>query len=348
MKTSRLVLAALFAGPLAVAVTSIATAKDFVMANLPRTPDERALDLSSDCRGTYYSFMDKVIHPALIEMAERPTRKSNEVALAAGQGLAVRLDDDNFNFHVNFPAGERGGRSYGWTKGKVGDWSDKMYLENLADVVDSGEDELHGFYKTILTMLGACSTAGLSELEMSDQRVANNFLAIYTAEQYRAMLGTTRWDDALLQVTMVAAFHGGQRKVVKYYMGEFTDQSFKQAPGVYRGRVQGQPKAANLIDYWQFSARPDSTRSGINLTRGDFELMGKAITEFEARQGNRDLRTIQNIVGRSSNVIRQVSQYFTNNRARTSESEELAEAVASFLVQVRKDAPALTRELLED
>jgi hypothetical protein len=322
-----------------------ALAADFVLPDLPKTQEDRDYGLKADCDGgTYYSFMESTIHPQLLRIARKPSRRSNEDALREGLGLAVQLDGRNYNFHVNYPSTEQGGRSYGWTDGQVGDWSDKMYLERLSEVVSSGSDrELDAFYRTVIELLGACDPSGLSGLDKKAQRVANNFLAIYTAEQYRAMVGTSKWDDALLQVTLVAAFHGGQKTFTKFYLGEFTSKSFKQAPGVYRGSVEGKPKRAEMNDYWQFSANPDSRRSGINLTRRDFEAMGRAITDYVATEGeSRALGRIRKVVGDDPNVIKAITRYFTQNKANPGKTEALAKDVAELLVQVRRDADAIT------
>ena len=124
----------------------------------------------------------------------------NQQALKEGLGVAVRLDDNNYNIHENFPKSAQGGRSYGWTSGQVGDWSDKTYLDNLARVVvEKDKDDLKNFYQTIIQVLGACDAEGLAALRNNydsktntgapTQRVVTNFLAIYTAEEYRAIQG---------------------------------------------------------------------------------------------------------------------------------------------------------------
>lgn len=335
---------------LSLMIAVCAGAADFSMARLPTTRSENSFDLKKDCGGnTYYSFMQSDIYPRMVEIASRPSRMSNEDALSAGAGVAVRLNNQNYNFHVNFPHGAQGGRSYGWTEGKVGDWSDKMYLDNLAEVVaQASDEEFSSFYQTVIGMLGNCNADSLSDLSEGAQRVANNFLAIYTAEEYRAMVGTPNWDDALLQVTLVAAFHGGQETLFKFYLGEFTADSYKQAPGVYRGSVAGTPKRAALNDYWQFSANAASRRSGLNLTRKDFELMGKAITEYESTVGkSRALRAVQAVVGEEANVIRAITRYFTQNAADPAQGAALARNVAKLMLEVRADAPKITHWVLK-
>ncbi len=325
-------------------------AADFSLPKLPES--ENLYDLNDiSNQSTYYSFMEDTVTPELKRLAnEDKSRKSNEDALAAGKGIGVKLDEINYNFHVNFPDGDQGGRSYGWTKGQVGDWSDKMYLTELGKIMTADDaDELSKFYTVIIQVLGASNPAGISDLNGDTQRVANNFLAIYTAEEYRAMVGKSKWDDALLQVTMLGAFHGGQETFTKYYLGKFSNKSKKQAPGVYKGKVRAASKDADFTDYWQFSANETSKRSGINLTRGDFEKMGKALTSYYADGSHRsNIKAIQKIVGDSPNVIKSISTYFTDGNAEVDQTDELAKNVAKFLVQVNKDANKITEALNKD
>jgi hypothetical protein len=324
-------------------------AADFSLPKLPRS--KNFYELSSYAgQNTYFDFMHETITPELKRLAsEEEGRLSNEDGLAQGQGIGVKLDETNYNFHINFPAGDQGGRSYGWTGGKVGDWSDKMYLQELGKVMTADKSaELGRFYTTIIQLLGASNAEGIKSLEGDTQRVANNFLAIYTAEQYRAMVGSSKWDDALLQVTMLGAFHGGQETFTKYYLGTFSEESFKQAPGVYKGKVEGVSKPADFTDYWQFSAREDSKRSGINLTRGDFERLGKSITSYYTEVAKRSpLGAVQAIVGESPNVIKAISQHFTEGKADVTQADALAAAVSKFLVRVNKDAPKITEWIAE-
>jgi len=213
-------------------------------------------------RKTYLQFMTNDVKPALFKIAEGYRGGSPDANLRAGKGLAVLLVAGNWNYHVNYPKGDQGGRSYGVTAEQTGDWSDKTYLNNLDRVVRGSDSELTLFYRTLVEVIGKSDATRLSSMTKLSQLVADNFVAIYSAEQYRALVGGSPWDDALLQVTLIAAFHGGQKTLIKYYEGRFTADSFRQAPGVYRGNVKGTPKRAEVNDYWQFSANPSSQRGG--------------------------------------------------------------------------------------
>jgi len=290
---------------------------------------------------TFLQFMTDQVKPALFTIAERYSGGSPDANLRTGKGLLVVLRTGQWNYHVNYPKGDQGGRSYGVTDEQTGDWSDKTYLNNLDRVVHGSDGDLTSFYRTLIEVIGKSDATGLGALPKAPQLVANNFIAIYSAEQYRGLVGPSHWDDALLQVTLVAALHGGQPTLTKYYEGRLTADSFRQAPGVYRGSVNGAPKRAELNDYWQFSANPASQRSGINLTRRDFEAMGVAITTCEG--ANPNLTAIQATVGSSRNVLKGVADYFIRRRsANLGGVGALAASVAAFLTDVKHDAARIT------
>ena len=324
-----------------VAVSAIAA--DFTLPMLPKFDTE--FKLSDHTGKTFYDFMKSDLKGKM--NGKRQSAASNDL-LKKGEGVSVNLNNRNYNIHVNFYNDPKSGRSYGWTDGLVGDWSDRAILDNTAAITKSFSDQqLKDFYTTLVQMIGNCDAKGLSKLSGMAERVATNFLAIYSAEEYRAMLGTRNWDDALFETLMLGAFHAGQNTLTKFYMGKFSTRSYEQAPGIYdaHGAPALKPakaKAAQLNDYWQFSVNPDSRRSGINLTRPDFEKMGTVITSYE--NNNSDLKAIEAIVkGSGKNVFKDITQYFANDKAKASDADNLAGRVASFLVQVRKDAEKITK-----
>ena len=335
---------------------------DFPLAKLPNFVHNFDLTKASDSgKNTFYTFIHKALAPEMESLAPSAGKVPNQQALEQGLGVAVKLDDNNYNVHENFPKSAQGGRSYGWTSGQVGDWSDKMYLDNLALViVEKDKNDLKNFYETIIELLGACDAHRLAALTndydpktntgVPAQRVATNFLAIYTAEEYRAIQGTKNWDDAILEVTLLGAFHGGQTTFTKFYRGKFTTRSNVQETGNYYGLpskdkngkvIPTVAKDATMDDYWQISKT--STRSGIHLTAGDYGKMGTAITNYErAKAHNKTLSLIESIVGSGPNVIHSISTYFTEGKADPSKTNTLAVAVAQFLDQVNTDANVIT------
>jgi len=337
-------------------------ADDFPLAKLPSFAHNFDLTKASDSgKNTFYRFIHETLAPEMESLAPSAGRVPNQRALEQGLGVAVRLNDNNYNIHENFPKSAQGGRSYGWTSGQVGDWSDKIYLDNLALViVEKDKNDLKNFYQTIIQLLGACDTHGLATLTndydaktntlVPTQRVATNFLAIYTAEEYRAIQGTKNWDDAILEVTLLGAFHGGQTTFTKFYRGKFTTRSNVQETGNYYGLpskdrhgkvIPTVTKGATMDDYWQISKT--STRSGIHLSARDYGKMGTVITNYERTKAqNKTLSLIQSIVGDGPNVIHSISTYFTEGKADPSKTTALSVAVAQFLDQVNTDANAIT------
>lgn len=341
---------------------ALVRADDFPLAKLPSFAHNFDLTTASDSgKNTFYKFIHGSLAPEMESLAPSAGKVPNQQALEQGLGVAVRLDDNNYNIHENFPKSAQGGRSYGWTSGQVGDWSDKMYLDNLAIViVEKDKNDVKNFYQTIIQLLGACDAHGLAALTnnydaktntgVPTQRVATNFLAIYTAEEYRAIQGTKNWDDAILEVTLLGAFHGGQTTFTKFYRGKFTTRSNVQETGNYYGLpskdkngkvIPTVAKDASMDDYWQISKT--STRSGIHLTAGDYGKMGAAITRYESTNAhNKTLSLIQSIVGTGPNVIHSIATYFTEGKADPSKTNTLAVAVAQFLDQVNTDANVIT------
>lgn len=292
---------------------------------------------------TFLKFMDNTIRPKLIALS-RERGGDDDKAAKIGRSVMMKIDNDNYIYHVNYPNGERGGRSYGWTRAfaKADDWSDKTYLRELDKVVRGDETQMGLFYKSIIQLIGNCDGKTYPELGNQQQLVATNFLAIYAAEQYRALVGRSRWDDALFQVTMVAALHGGQKGVVKFYEGKFSSKAYDQNDRVYRKpKGNAEKRSAMLIDYWQFAKT--GNRSGINLTRRDFELMGQGISRFMKR--NEHFKKIKGMVnGDGRNIFTDIADYFIENDAtRLSGVDELATEIAAFLVDVRRQAEDITQ-----
>jgi len=133
---------------------------------------------------------------------------------------------------------------------------------------------------------------------------------------------------------------------------KFSDSSKKQASGVYAKKGPGPnfdsapSKSAEMNDYWQFSANPDSVQSGINETRGDFEMLGKAITRFESVQQNPNLAKIQRIIGKDDNVIKGISKFFSANKSKNvGQIDELASLVSNLMTDIYDDADEIGKWL---
>ena len=309
-------------------------------------------DLAEYQGRTFLNLMQEVIKPAIDQVAnDRDRRLPNETALEQGVGVALKIAPRNFTYHVNYEVSEeRSGRSYGLSPtGKISDPSDKDYLDDLAKLTDPSE--LTDFYTTLMEIIADCDARGYSQLERATQGVATDFMAIYVAEQDRHLmsnLGTFNWDDALLQVTLLAAFHAGQSTFTKFYEGEFTSKSYVQYDKVYLlDKGNARQKDAEMNDYWQFTKVAPQTRSGINITRRDFERMGEWITMYEGSSPNKRLifNVIKGVKGQGKNVFKDIAKFFIRKGAppsMTAESAQIAADIATFLGQVREDADKIT------
>lgn len=255
---------------------------------------------------TFFELMKEQIYPALNHESQFMQKSTHLDGIKMGEGVEVLLTADVTTFHVKYKADtedkvERSGRSFGvigheQVKLYVADASYMHYLRSLEKLFHHyNDDEINLFYKAILNILVYCDVSLVDQLDLEGKKVAADFIAIYIAEQYRRLTATKgkslgrkhRWDDALVQVTFLAAFHSGQLENTMFYEGVFSETVYPQNACLYRNysatelRENTQKRPSHLYDYWQFSTRSECPgRSGVNLTRRDFEKMGKEITHF--------------------------------------------------------------------
>ena len=278
------------------------------------------------------------------------------IALASGAGVAIEIDDKNTFYNVNYGTGsvaqdEMTGRSFSETPlHKADDISDKSYLKGLEDLV-RGEKHQNDFFAVILQGLVNCDFSGYQKLSDLGQSVATDFFAIYTAEQDRHMMSGLKahaWDEALLEVTLLASLHGGQDKIALLVSGEMKDVVENQ---VRCGKSDGVTRDASLIDYWQFTTNPDPKacgRSGINITRKDFRALGLAISKFERDHNPTIVANVERHfdgVRAGANVFAELSAALINEKAPRSmglDGQMLVEDMLVFLEQVRADANQIT------
>lgn len=273
------------------------------------------------------------------------------LALASGAGVAVRVNDDNYYYNVNYGDGkhqkdEQTGRSFGAGPAhKANDASDAFYLREVENYVRNDSKNPSELYRVILEVLTNCDVSNYSRLSASGQTVATDFLAIYTAEEDRHLMSNLRthdWDTALAEVTLLSALHAGQKDIMVMHEGKLK----KLVPD----QITKKERAASLIDWWQFSKQPGSRRSGINLTRKDFRALGAAISAFERENHPELVDAIEAITGKSSgNVFAELTGFLINRKTPTSlgkKAGQLTEAFVAFLDQVRKDANDISDEIL--
>ena len=282
---------------------------------------------------------------------------STFLSLVSHGGVAVQFDRNNISYNVNYGTGEntndeRTGRSFGESHDRLAlDASDKHYLSILEDYVRTDSENLGQFYKTLLRILLNNDTTGFSKITKAGQAVATDFLAVYIAEQDRHLMSNFTkhpWDEALLEVTLLAAFHAGQEEIHIMYGGELTNLTHQQKTGCDEGEAS--EKVASLIDYWQFSSSVDPTqckRSGINITRKDFRALGAMITAHQREVNPELVASIEARLGvtNSKNLFADLSKFIINLETPDqldSKTLKVAEEFTQFLLESMEHAQSLT------
>jgi hypothetical protein len=291
---------------------------------------------------------------------------STFLGLVSCGGAIVRYGDDNFAYNIHYGTGSeskdnRTGRSFG--EGPVrpaDDASDKAYLTDLEEFVFGYSDSLDVFYKTLIESLANSDSTGITKIHPFGQTLLTDFLAVYTAEQARNLMDGKvhiHWDAALLEVTLLGAFHAGQDQVELYFKDpetgriKFTKKVLNQAPG---GDKRDFERSARLYDYWQFSSSTDPehrSRSGINITRDEFRTLGEKISKYERAKNPALVARVErhfHSSNKGGNIFLQISKFFINSFTPKSlgpKSYELAEDVAAFLAQVKLDAKDITKQI---
>ncbi len=286
---------------------------------------------------------------------------STFLSLASGGGVALRLNETDVSYNVNYGIGrqakdEMTGRSFGeGPEHLADDASDKSYLQSLQRYFSSETLNTNEFYKSLLQILTNSDASGLKKVSPDGQSVMSDFLAIYVAEQDRHLmsdLSKHAWDVALLEVTLLSAFHAGQSKFMVMFGGQLVDKVPKQAPG---GEPRTDLRDANMTDWWQFSSNPDpasKNRSGINVTKKDFRALGSVISDY-MRKEHADL--VQNVerhfpqAKAGGNIFQKLSDFLINKNAprSLSNAEELATDFGAFLDMVRQEANNITTQRLQ-
>lgn len=279
---------------------------------------------------------------------------STFLSLASGGGVAVKINDFNYAYNVNYGTGqndkdEMTGRSFGEAPQRLAlDASDKHYLQTLEAYVRNNQENISEFYKSILDILINNDVSHYSLMSAEGQAVATDFLAVYVAEQNRHLMVNLKshpWDEALLEVTLLSALHAGQQNVMVMYNGELTATTAKQASGCSTNARE--PKRASMVDYWQFSTSTDPAncnRSGINVTRRDFTKLGSAISAYH-RKNNPALvaRVERHFKNQKTggNLFAELSDFLINYKTPTrldATTLQLSDDFTAFLMQVKKEA----------
>src|SRR5207245_7770731 len=100
MNHKALILVILFT---AVLIASL-RADDFTLAKLPSFAHNFDLTNASDSgKNTFYKFIHEILAPEMESLATSVGEVPNQQHLEQGLGVSLRLDDNNYNIHENFP-----------------------------------------------------------------------------------------------------------------------------------------------------------------------------------------------------------------------------------------------------
>lgn len=343
---------------------------------------QQSYDLRNNKNQSFLGFMKNEIFPALNEQANKQSAFDHITGVQKGEGVEIRLTGDVSTYHVKYKAygedkAERSGRSFsavgkGSRVAYVADASYKHYLTSLDRYLKRSDEEIRHFYKAILEIIVKSDSSSVDLLSTEGKEVLADFVAVYVAEQYRHMMSgdgqgslgkNHNWDDAHLQVTLLAAFHGGQSTSQKgmFYEGKFTTDVYPQMNNVndvslclYRGhgieaRNYIQKRRMNLTDYWQFNRACE--RSGVNLTRRDFTAMGKAITSYMKSSRPELVSDLNKALGLkySSNAISDIGRFLISNNVPQSYGKTgdlIVESILEFLLHSNLSADQITLDIL--
>ncbi len=265
-------------------------------------------------------------------------------ALTGGLGVKVKLDDNNYNYHVLYKTGYTkpheevmSGRSFASsvTHG-ASDASDPEYLRDLKKYLDSTVD-VKPFYRAMIMALANSDTSGWSQLNESGQSVLSDFLTVYTAEADRHLMvnlekGNHPWEIDLAAVTCVSVVSAKTGKVV--IGGVVTDSDLG---GWFAPSPNNKPDGPQ--------------RSGIGITRKDRQKLQRAIYSYEMTtpDGKQLIADIQAIIGTNYNkndVIQGVFEYLSNKYTPETigpKAQVLADLVAKFLEAAKEDSDEILK-----
>ena len=230
---------------------------------------------------------------------------STYVGLASCGGSTLKLAHDNYAYNVHYGTGsekkdKQTGRSFGASRiFDATDASYSHYLRTLESYVTESGDNVKDFMQTIMETLTNSTTRGYENVNDHGDAVLTDFFAIWTAEQTRNLMDNRvelHWDAALLQVTLLSAFHAGQDKIKLFYKDPlsqkvyFSDVSYKLAWPKKNHKDQSCDsdldsrgfKDADLKDYIgvHYATYEHCGRSGINMSRNEWKKLSRNITAY--------------------------------------------------------------------
>lgn len=266
--------------------------------------------------------------------------------LTGGIGVKVKLDDNNYNYHVLYKVGKNdphqevmSGRSFSSSPGRgVADATDPEYLRDLNEYLTETRDQ-KPFYRTLILSLANSDMSGLAGLSNLGQAVLADFFTVYTAEAVRHLMvnlqdGMHPWEIDLAAVTAVSSLSVKTGKIVTG--GKVVDGDIGGWFAPSPNNVAGGPQ-----------------RSGIGITRRDRVKLQQAIHKFElgTPDGRELIAKIQAIIGTKYNkndVIQGVFEYLSNRETPNSmgaNANKLADLFAEFIEVAHGDAEEIHKQI---
>lgn len=265
-------------------------------------------------------------------------------ALTSGFGVKVKIDDNNYNYHVLYMTGKTkphtevmSGRSFASSpKRGVGDATDPEYLRDLSKYLKETPDQ-KPFYKALILSIANSDPSGFAQLSALGQLVLGDFLTVYTAEAVRHLMvnlqpGMHPWEIDLAAVTFVSTVSSQIGQVVTDGSLVNADLGAWFAPS--KNNVEGGPQ-----------------RSGIGITRKDRKKFQQNIHAYEmtTKDGKEIIGKIQAIVGTKyykNDAIQAVFEYLSSAytpRTMGPKAVELANLMAQYAEMIRGDAQQIAQ-----
>lgn len=319
--------------------------RDVARVQAETTPyDHLKTRLTMKAGPTFLGFMQDVMKPAMDKYMPRldeveakyPKQYSKwqEIWLDAGDGVAVRIDDNNYYFNIGYRDGAndendpKSGRSYGvGPTGRQSDPSYPYYLRELAKYFENEPGSMRDFYEAILLALVKNDPSGWRKLSEEGQTVATDFLAIYAAESVRHIMvdlhpGIHPWEIDLAAVTFASAYVMRTGKMMSD-VGTLVEGDISQFNG--QGR----------------------NGSGVGITRKERKKLTKLIASHLAEKNEdaqKAVKTMEKYIGdrTDDDMIQGLFEYLNapggKGPKKIANSDQLIEAMLVYMDQVSADA----------
>jgi hypothetical protein len=314
-----------------------------------------------------------------------PDNYAYNVNYAIGRGTQPGYDPKAIQTGRSFGMGPgaREGESFSLAPNDV---SDQTHLNGLQELAHADPEQLILMSRTIIEATGNSDFKSFAAMSPVAQTLASDYFAVYTAEQVRNLMDdslfTQPWDQSLMEMTLISPYYAKLKEIYVFYGDRFfgvpmtyTNRVYNQYPkdviieDMKKGPVASvwTLRKASLADYWQrgqtyveptvstFGGKTEwkgdfrQTRSGINITRPQFRLLGAEITSWMNQNHPGVVKSITRLIrSKGENVYAEISSFFINKRAPESMPEltnQLAEAFVKFQTIMSENGEAIHQSI---